>query len=342
MRWFEGHSAVGTIALGLRWIEVCTAQDVCASVSLKHVTGLYPMAASVALWSGIVFVAAVAGQCGLRLIGGAAYERLASKCYLLGMSAAAAALATSYMFGPDPDELASGLLAITFERTWAPLVMVGGHLAGILAIYYSMVHETSDEAAPYTALPGARVMPAPGARAGSAAAEAHGDTAADATASRRARAGATVPMPPQLRGQIAYTAVAADVTRAGLDARLESGSPRLVLWRDVVGAVARRLPPEHGSAPFVDVVSAAGATLRVLPWTKLTGDALPGAPAGAGELVPLTDPDLDRVRAILALVVERCPTAHLDRATSAVHLDRAPPPQLPDLATLAAHDARLA
>jgi hypothetical protein len=101
----------------------------------------------------------------------------------------------------------------------------------------------------------------------------------------------------------------------------------LVVWRDVVGALARRLPAELESATFVDVVSTAGATLRVLPWTRLSGDALDGE---------------DRALALLHYLVAHCPDITLDPATRAFIEGRSDAAQLPDVATLAAHDARLA
>jgi len=51
------------------------------------------------------------------------------------------------------------------------------------------------------------------------------------------------------------------MTRGGIDARREDGSSVLVIWRDIVGAVARRLPNDYQAVTFVDVISTAGATL---------------------------------------------------------------------------------
>ena len=80
-------------------------------------------------------------------------------------------------------------------------------------------------------------------------------------------------IPDELKGKVAYAVVVADVTAAGIDARREAGEAVLVMWRDVVGVVARRLPPQLDGLPFVDIVSTAGMTLRILPWTRLTGEA---------------------------------------------------------------------
>ena len=114
-----------------------------------------------------------------------------------------------------------------------------------------------------------------------------------------------------------------------MDARREDGSTQLVLWRDVVGVVARRLPPAYEGAPFVDLVSTAGATVRVLPWTRLTGEPVEGTGA-------------DRARALVARVVAHCPAIKLDPVTREFVEGSGPPGQLPDVPTLDAHDARLA
>ena len=133
--------------------------------------------------------------------------------------------------------------------------------------------------------------------------------------------------PPHLRHRISYVALTAELTSGGVDARREDGSARLVLWRDVVGVVARRMPDDHDALTFVDIISTAGSTLRIVPWTRLTG-----APIEDGEARP---------RGIVERVVAMCPAARLDPATRAF-LETGEAAQLPDLATLQAHDAHLA
>ena len=142
----------------------------------------------------------------------------------------------------------------------------------------------------------------------------------------------TVP-PPQvpsaLRNQLRFVTASAELTQAWIDARQEDGSAVLVLWRDVVGAVARRLPPELDGATFVDVISTPGATLRILPWTRLSGDLVDGEGAA-------------RARELLAMVTSRHPEAKLDPSTRRFVHAAEPAMQLPDRATLDEHDARLA
>jgi hypothetical protein len=134
-----------------------------------------------------------------------------------------------------------------------------------------------------------------------------------------------------LVGKLRFAASSMDLSAAGIDARFEAGQSVLVRWDAVVGVVVRRLPadPPYAGQPFVDVVSTSGSTLRALPWTRLTGEPL-------GEVA-----DVLRCRALVQLVVARCPGAHLDRATRDF-LMGAQPLQLPDAATLAEHDDRLA
>ena len=131
-----------------------------------------------------------------------------------------------------------------------------------------------------------------------------------------------------MRGKLAYAIASAEITTGGVDARREAGEIVLVLWRDVVGVVARRLPQFYESSTFIDLVSTAGSTLRVLPWTRLTGHHLEGT-------------DEERARAFVQLVAQRCPSAKVDAATRQF-VDGSEAAQLPDAATLKAHDERLA
>jgi hypothetical protein len=81
---------------------------------------------------------------------------------------------------------------------------------------------------------------------------------------------------------------------------------------------------------FVDLVSSSpGSTLRIMAWTRLTGDV----PAGEG---------VDLARAIVRLVASRCPAAQLDRATRRFLDGQGQAAQLPDIAALDGHDELLA
>jgi hypothetical protein len=133
-----------------------------------------------------------------------------------------------------------------------------------------------------------------------------------------------------LRKKLAYATATVTIEETGLQCRREDDLVKRVRWRDIVGVVARRLPagPPYEGVTFLDVVSEPGATLRILPWTKLTGASF----EHQGDL---------RAREIVQLLQARCPTLHVDPATRAF-LGGDLAAQLPDDATLAAHDRRLA
>ncbi len=135
-----------------------------------------------------------------------------------------------------------------------------------------------------------------------------------------------------LAGLLRYATTRATVGEAGMVADYESGEKRRVLWPDVVGVVARRLPaePPYNSETFVDVVSNEGSTLRILPWTELDIDGT----------ADTADADA-RARRFVQLVASRSPEAAVDPATRSF-LGNAPAAQLPSSATLAQHDERLA
>lgn len=136
--------------------------------------------------------------------------------------------------------------------------------------------------------------------------------------------------PPGLAGKLRYATLTATLSHVGIEARREDGFTRTVMWPDVVGVVARRLPPDepYEGATFVDVVSTAGATLRILPWTHLSGDRIEGD-------------GTERARAFVQLAAARCPSAKLDAATRTFLGSHGPAAQLPDEETLHVHDRRL-
>jgi len=145
----------------------------------------------------------------------------------------------------------------------------------------------------------------------------------------RAETSTLPPVPEHLRNRLSYVAITAELTGGGIDARREDGSSRLVLWRDVVGVVVRRLPAVYDAAVFVDIVSLAGSTLRLVPWTRLIGVARHDSD------------DTARSRAIVEYIIGMAPGARLDPATRHF-MSTGEAAQLPDLDSLRAHDAHLA
>jgi len=137
---------------------------------------------------------------------------------------------------------------------------------------------------------------------------------------------------PSVRGKLSFATTTVALKSDGVVARCDSGVTKAVAWSEVVGVVARRLPPDapyHGET-FVDLVSTVGSTLRILPSTELTGELLQGA-----------EGPVERARAFVQLVASRCPGAKLDAATRTFLGSRGLAAQLPDAGMLAQHDARL-
>lgn len=137
--------------------------------------------------------------------------------------------------------------------------------------------------------------------------------------------------PPAIRGKLKYAVNMATLTSLGITAHRENGTTKHVGWDDIIGIIARRLPAEapYDGTTFVDLVSSAGATLRILPWTRLDGAPL----RGEGE---------ERVRSFVQMIAARCLEAKLDSFTKVFADGAGHAAQLPSAKTLAAHDDKLA
>jgi hypothetical protein len=402
------------------------------SRTLTLLPGMFPTLATVTLWSSLGFAAVVAFQAGARVLTGSAYDSFTKLGYMLALMAISLAVATAYLFGPEPEGVTQVIalrIGFSLHRAWAPLTLIAGLSAGFASIYLAVAGESSDPGAAYkpvtltpqaaresrakhsTTPPSVGGREATGVAAGGReltggmrpagpreptgvlrpvrsqttpprdraptgglrparsstepprlgeatgvlrAAHTPTDPARlrEATGVVRARrssdpslsytqpgigplspatrpkSGPLPPIPEHLRHRLHYVALTAELTGGGIDARREDGLSRLVLWRDVVGVVVRRLPAVYDGAAFVDIVSTSGSTLRIVPWTRLTGELI----EGEGDARP---------RAVVEHVIARCPGAKLDPATRQF-LDSGEPAQLPDLDTLRAHDDRLA
>lgn len=313
--------AIGEVTVDLREVRACSVMGPCGVVPLSASGGSYPTAAWITFWTSLAFGALVAYQVGMRMIYGATMAPIQKGAHGLGAVVFLGTIVAGYIVGLDLGrEVEFQGISMSAERGWGAIVMLVGVVAGNLALVFAAREDEAVVEAPVAAQP--YVPLAERQR------RATQQPPIAAPAPERAKA-ATTP-PPGLHGTIRFAVLAGEVTRAGIDARRADGPVILVLWRDVVGIVARRLPPALGGAPFVDIVSTAGATLRILPWTKLTGDTIPG------------ESDDARVRALVTLLAQRCPEAQLDAATRTYLAGAEPAPQLPDAETLAAHDQRLA
>ena len=87
--------------------------------------------------------------------------------------------------------------------------------------------------------------------------------------------------------------------------------------------------PPYDGAHFVDIVSTAGATLRILPSTDLSGHTFASDP-------------IERAREVVNLLAAQALEAKLDNATKMFANGANKAAQLKDEKTLAAHDERLA
>ncbi len=331
MDWFVTtiDSEIATITLDLREARVCTTLGPCAVVPMTMIKGsAYPTAAAITFWAGLMFALVVLYHAGSYALSGFANDTLRKAAHGLGSLVVLAAVAAGYVVGPSVDDRVIGV-----ERGWGPSTMLLAIVIGHLALYFT--RDASADEVPYkpidplpvaTARPKPPTVPpvvrdkpptVPPMRAKPA-------TVPPLALSRTS----TTKMPEALRGKIEFSVTAGEITVAGIDARREDGNIVLVMWRDVVGIVARRLPPELDGVPFIDIVSTAGMTLRLLPWSKLTGEVI----EGEGD---------DRARAIAKLVVARCKDAKVDRATQGFIDGPNSPAQL-SLELLAKHDKALA
>lgn len=314
----------------------------------------------VAQLASLALAAIVAWQIATVLRGDPAQPRVARVAYALGAVSFVAAALTGYVLVPHG--------AAAAPRPWSPLLAMIGSASGLLAIYLASSDAADARAGGYRApsvppLSTAKVRPGPPPGAGvvkpmklpspelmpldtprtpreiaGGRARVPSANPLDAERGTHAHAAPTAPAvartataPFALRGKLKYVAAVAELSATGLDARREDGSTRIVAWPDIVGIVARRLPPAppYDGVTFVDLVSTAGSTVRVLPWTRLTGDRV----EGEGD---------ERARSLVQLVASRCPDAQIDPATRRFLGSKGTAAQLPDEPTLAAHDERLA
>jgi hypothetical protein len=348
----RGLPAIDTVAIDLRSIHTCVPEGPCVTVPLSALKGgLYPTLAMPTFWGNLVLAAVVAWSAVLQLRGLTASEAFVRSGYALAIACFAGACLVGFFFGPESGAFQD--VSLSVHRTWAPGFVLLGDAAAVVALYLAAHPPLTDEAASY------QPIEVPVATARVAA------MPLDTPPPPQRRSAVSVPMPLEsvpmrpavrlpaparipsepgagiipsrtatapigLRGRVAYAVASAELSAAGIDARREDGAAKLVMWRDIVGIVTRRLPPERpfDGETFVDLVSTAGSTLRILPWTRLTGD-------------PIAGDDADRARAVAALAEQRTTEAQIDPATRRF-LDGSDAAQLPDAATLAAHDERLA
>lgn len=289
-------------------------------IRLTNGRGMYGSLATSVFWGSLlVMVPAVAFQTFTRLASGVANPKLSRYGIYAGLMLLATGLAAAYVFAPEVPAVLE--LAPQIERTIAPLVFAIASLLGVGALHYAALETTDDNAGTYKKVvidkpvdkPITQPMP-PIVRPA---------TIPPVNVPRPAT------VPPTTKRKLSFLVLSGEVTRAGIDARREDGSSLLVLWRDVVGVVVRRLPDELDATTFMDIVSVKGSTLRIVPWTRLTGISV----VGTGD---------DRVRSLAGYVATMCSDVQLFDPATKLFLERSDPAaQLKDTAKLAAHDERL-
>ncbi|MCX5746161.1 MAG: hypothetical protein NT062_27095 [Proteobacteria bacterium] len=304
----------GAVGFDLRTIHGC-ANGNCSSISFSKLSGGFDTLAPLVFFESLGFALLVAIQTYTKVMSGSGSDKLARVNYTVAVLLFVLTVFAGYLLAPQFPATEMFGFTLSIDRTWAPALMLLAAVTGLMANYSAVTQDDRVAFAPV--LPVARVVPA-------AAPVPPVDVPAPVRAS-------VTPIP-----NLQYATATATLSRAGLDARREDGTALLVMWRDVVGVVVRRLPEPLDGHTFIDVVSTAGATLRLLPWTRLDGD-----PLG----VDLDDVDFEpHARAIVAHIVAHAPAATLDAGTRAFVDGGATtrPTQVPDLATLAILDARLA
>ncbi len=334
--WFVAATAFGTMSIDLRSATMCGDDGGCDSFSLSDIRGIgsYARLAGLLLWGTLLSSILVAYQAITRIAKGAANDTLTKLGYISALVLLVTTGAAAFVFGPEfPSSDIKLMSSLEVARGSGPFVLMLGLLVGIAVLFYSVTQLAPDVAeykpltgivttkpttgplTPITTIPPVSERPV------------RTSDPIPAVVGEQITTGPTPMIPEHLRKKLMFATLTAELTRAGIDARREDGSSRLVMWRDVVGLVARRMPVDYDGTTFIDVVSSAGATLRLLPWTRLTGEPIEAYGETWG-------------RALLAAMIAKCPDASLDPATKRFSAGE-PAAQLPDLAKLAAHDQKL-
>src|ERR1043165_2154700 len=147
----DGSGAIDRLAVDLHTIRACTGR-ICGNRPLALLPGMSPTLATVALWASLCFSALVTFQAGARLLTGSAPDAVTRLGYMLALMAISLAVATAYLFGPEPHGVSVAIgtrLDFPLRRTWAPLTLIAGLSLGFGAIYPAIARESSDLAAAY-------------------------------------------------------------------------------------------------------------------------------------------------------------------------------------------------
>lgn len=326
MNWFSASLPFGTMAMDLRSAYFCTDGGPCDSVALSALRGIgfYAPLAGLTFFGTLLYTGLVGYQAVKRVLAGFANETATRIGYIAGMVLFVTAFSAAFLFAPEPNMNERDLVDLEIARTSAPFLLLIALLVGIIILYYAVTQRESDTVTPYKPLTSTVPLPVMPTKITQPIPRPKAKSMPPGTAF----ASESSIVPEHLRKKLSYVVLSAEITRAGIDARLEDGSSKLVMWRDVVGLVARRMPAAYDALTFLDIVSVAGSTLRVMPWTRVTGETA----AGEGDA---------RLRALLDAMYAHCADASMDPATKRFQSGE-PAAQLKDTTKLAAHDEKLA
>src|ERR1044071_873761 len=147
----DGSGLVDRLAVDLHTIRACSGR-ICGNRALALLPGMYPTLAAVTLWASLCFAALVTFQAGARLLTGSAPDAVSRLGYALALMAISLAVATAYLFGPEPEGISLAIGAridAALHRTWAPLTLIAGLSLGVAAVYLAIARESSDLGATY-------------------------------------------------------------------------------------------------------------------------------------------------------------------------------------------------
>jgi len=338
MNWFVAAMPFGTMSIDLRNAHICPDSGHCDRFALSELrgSGLYAPLAGVTFYGTLLFSVLVAYQAITRITSGFAKEPLSKVGYAGGMGLFATAFAAAFLFGPEASSLERETMQLEVARTAAPFLMLIALLLGIIVLFYAVTLRNAAGTGEYKPLTDVPVVtkratqpmePLVRTKSLPPVSTTQRTKSMPPASAMQSESSSSV-VPEHLRKKLSFVILSAEITRGGIDARREDGSSKLVMWRDVVGIVARRMPATYDALTFLDIVSVAGSTLRVLPWTRVTGEYV----EGEGDVW---------TRALLEAMIAHCPEASLDPATKKFQAGE-PAAQLKDTTKLAAHDEKLA
>jgi hypothetical protein len=292
-----------------------------ASIHIGPRSGAFGNAA---FWGSLLLVVpVVAFQTFTRVTTGIANAKLTRYGIFATLVVLVSGLGAGYLFAPELPGPAD--LAPAVQRTFAPVLFVIANVLALATLHLAAVETTDDSVGTYQKVVIDKPITLPPITQPPITQPPINKPITIPPITRTP----TSPIAPVMKTKLRYLVMSGEITRAGIDARREDGTSLIVLWRDVVGVVVRRLPDELDATTFMDIVSVKGSTLRIVPWTRMTGISV----VGTGD---------DRLRSIAGYVATMCSDVQLfDPATKNFLEKPEPAAQLKDLAKLAAHDERL-